>query len=101
MADCSGLCLTGSDIGMPEYGSAWYAIDPDCPEHGVPMSPEEEEQAAAEGYREDPWADEYFGPCPCGDFDAADSPDLCVCGHYRSEHKLCADGTSWWCEHAS
>jgi hypothetical protein len=47
MSDCDGRCLTGADIGMPEYGG-FYAVDPDCSEHGTPMTPEEEEAAACE-----------------------------------------------------
>lgn len=30
---CNGICLTGADIGVPEYGGIAYA-HPDCPEHG-------------------------------------------------------------------
>lgn len=45
---CTGRCLTGADIGMPEYGSSFYAVDPDCSEHSTPMSPEEEEMIMPE-----------------------------------------------------
>ena len=30
---CNGICLSGADIGVPEYGGIAYA-HPDCPEHG-------------------------------------------------------------------
>lgn len=30
---CNGMCMTGADIGVPEYSGIAYA-HPDCPEHG-------------------------------------------------------------------
>lgn len=30
---CNGICLTGADLGVPEYGGIAHA-HPDCPEHG-------------------------------------------------------------------
>lgn len=51
--ECSGICLTPADIGLPEYGGPGVVAysHPDCPQHGdpsepePPMTPEEEEQA--------------------------------------------------------
>lgn len=37
--ECNGICLTPSDLGLPEYdgpGVVAYA-HPDCPEHGNPV----------------------------------------------------------------
>lgn len=31
--ECNGICLSGADLGVPEYGGIAYA-HPDCPEHG-------------------------------------------------------------------
>ncbi len=90
MADCTGRCLTGADIGVPEYGNAFYAVDPDCDEHGTPMSPEEEEMAPP-----DPWNE---GPqlCPCAEFSNS-GKGICACGHLRKWHELSPDQTSYWC----
>ncbi len=35
-AECNGICLYGSDLGVPEYGGVAYA-HPDCPAHGDPL----------------------------------------------------------------
>lgn len=34
--ECNGICLSGADLGVPEYGGIAYA-HPDCPEHGDPL----------------------------------------------------------------
>jgi hypothetical protein len=34
MSDCNGICLTGSDIGIPSNEVAY--AHPGCPEHGDP-----------------------------------------------------------------
>ena len=39
-AECNGICLTGADIGVPEYGGVAYA-HPDCPAHGDPLEDNE------------------------------------------------------------
>lgn len=31
---CNDLCMTASDIGLPEYGSMVAYAHPECPEHG-------------------------------------------------------------------
>ncbi|AXQ51914.1 hypothetical protein KDJ57_gp31 [Gordonia phage Catfish] len=33
MIECDGRCVTGEDLGMPEYASAGY-FDPECSLHG-------------------------------------------------------------------
>jgi hypothetical protein len=33
-AECNGVCLTGADVGVPEFGGVAYA-HPDCPLHGA------------------------------------------------------------------
>ena len=38
-AECNGVCLYGSDLGLP-YGGVAYA-HPDCPEHGDPVVDED------------------------------------------------------------
>lgn len=37
--ECNGICLSGADLGVPEYGGIAYA-HPDCPEHGDPLDEE-------------------------------------------------------------
>lgn len=37
--ECNGICLSGADLGVPEYGGIAYA-HPDCPEHGDPLNEE-------------------------------------------------------------
>jgi len=34
--ECNGICLSGADLGVPEYSGIAYA-HPDCPEHGYPQ----------------------------------------------------------------
>lgn len=51
---CNGICLTGADVGVPEYSGVAYA-HPDCELHGDPdreeeapgADPEYDEAAAA------------------------------------------------------
>lgn len=31
--ECNGICMTASDIGLPEYGDTVAYAHPDCPEH--------------------------------------------------------------------
>jgi hypothetical protein len=31
---CSGVCMTGADVGVPEYGHLIAYAHPDCPLHG-------------------------------------------------------------------
>lgn len=46
---CNGICLSGYDVGVPEYGGIAYA-HPDCELHSgywpAPLSPEQEEELA-------------------------------------------------------
>lgn len=37
--ECNGICLSGADLGVPEYGGVAYP-HPDCPEHGSPQDEE-------------------------------------------------------------
>jgi hypothetical protein len=32
--ECNGICMTASDIGLPEYGNMVAYPHPDCPLHG-------------------------------------------------------------------
>lgn len=48
--ECNGICLSGADLGVPEYGGIAYA-HPDCPAHGDPVEDGEEDVCAA-------WEDE-------------------------------------------
>lgn len=41
---CSGLCLTGHDVGVPIPGTIAYA-HPDCPAHGWGLIEEDEDAA--------------------------------------------------------
>ncbi|QDN64396.1 hypothetical protein [Streptomyces sp. S1D4-14] len=43
-AECNGICLSASDIGVGEYGDMIAYAHPDCPEHGDPL----EDDPAAE-----------------------------------------------------
>lgn len=40
--ECNGICLYAADIGLPEYGNVVAYAHPDCPEHGDPVSDDEE-----------------------------------------------------------
>lgn len=51
MSECNGICLTASDIGLPEYhqpGDVAYA-HPDCPEHGDPLLDSDEADTCGGG----------------------------------------------------
>jgi hypothetical protein len=37
MSECNGICVTSSDLGVPEYGHMVAYAHPDCPEHGDPQ----------------------------------------------------------------
>jgi hypothetical protein len=32
--ECNGMCMTGADVGLPEYGHLIAYAHPDCPIHG-------------------------------------------------------------------
>jgi hypothetical protein len=32
--ECNGMCMTGADVGVPEYGHLIAYAHPDCPIHG-------------------------------------------------------------------
>ncbi len=36
MKECNDICLSGADLGVPEYSGIAYA-HPDCPKHGDPL----------------------------------------------------------------
>jgi len=49
--ECNGICLTASDIGLPEFhrsGEVAYA-HPDCPVHGDPMDAEPDAEVCDAG----------------------------------------------------
>jgi len=46
--ECNGICLSGADLGVPEYGGIAYA-HPDCPEHGYPQEEDPEEETCGGG----------------------------------------------------
>lgn len=50
--ECNGICLSGADLGVPEYGGIAYA-HPDCPEHGDPLEDTEELYICEPGVAED------------------------------------------------
>jgi hypothetical protein len=50
--ECNGICLTGADLGVPEYGGIAYA-HPDCPEHGDPLEDGDELYICEPGEAED------------------------------------------------
>jgi hypothetical protein len=49
---CNGICLSGADLGLPEYGGIAYA-HPDCPEHGDPIPEDSDEYVCSPGEAED------------------------------------------------
>lgn len=49
--ECNGICLSGADLGVPEYGGVAYA-HPDCPEHGDPLEEWEDIDVCIPGYDE-------------------------------------------------
>ena len=53
--ECNGICLYASDLGLP-YGGVAYA-HPDCPEHGDPISDDEELVSDEDAPFPDPQAD--------------------------------------------
>lgn len=50
--ECNGICLSGADLGVPEYGGVAYA-HPDCPEHGDPIPEDSDEYVCSPGEAED------------------------------------------------
>jgi hypothetical protein len=46
--ECNGICLSGADLGVPEYGGIAYA-HPDCPEHGYPAEEDPEAETCGGG----------------------------------------------------
>ena len=63
MAECNGICLSASDIGVGEYGDMIAYAHPDCPEHGDPLEddplrgPVCTDPGCPAGYP-------HHGPCP-------------------------------------
>ena len=53
--ECNGICLFGHDIGVPYDGVAY--VHPDCPEHGDPVSDDEEPVSDEDAPFPDPQAD--------------------------------------------
>ena len=52
--ECNGICLTASDIGLPEFhrsGEVAYA-HPDCPVHGDPIPEDSDEYVCSPGEAE-------------------------------------------------
>lgn len=41
-AECNGICLSASDIGVGEYGDMIAYAHPDCPLHGDPQGEQPE-----------------------------------------------------------
>jgi hypothetical protein len=48
--ECSGVCVTATDVGMPEYEPHVHTPDPACPVHGDP-TPEQVSRARWDGWR--------------------------------------------------
>ena len=64
-AACDGLCLTGADVGVPEYPGVAYA-HPGCPLHGGGQRCECDAPDRCNSYTHDPaWnAASPVGPTP-------------------------------------
>lgn len=48
-AECNGICLSASDIGVGEYGDMIAYAHPDCPEHGDPLEDDENTETCGGG----------------------------------------------------
>lgn len=48
---CNGICLSGGDLGVPEYGGIAYA-HPDCELHGDPLEEWEDADVCVPGEAE-------------------------------------------------
>lgn len=68
-AECNGICLSASDIGVGEYGDVIAYAHPDCPEHGDPMNEDPETELCKGGDESQRYVreeDVHAAVGPCG-----------------------------------